>query len=210
MRRITAALALAALAACQRPAPEPKQELTGAWLREPELAQGFELREDGVFALLGPSEQSGLGWNVSHGELVVSLHSERRPEPTTVKLQILALEADHLVLDARDEPLAGTYRRAQVAHVRGVATYRERIALAPGARLEVEIARGGARVTASFSDVRAPVPIPFDVSFVAAPGAPYTLALAIREGERTLFATPEPLPVVPDGEPLEVLLRAAR
>ena len=208
--RLTATLALAAaLAGCQRPAPEPRLELTGAWLREPERTHGFELRQDGVLALLGPSEQSGLAWNVSHGELVLSLHSERRPEPNTVRFQILALQRDRLVLDAPGEELAGTYTRAQVAHVRGVATYRERVALAPGARLELALARGGAPVAAGFTDVRTPVPIPFDVSFVPSPGAPYTLALAIREGDRTLFATPAPLPVTPDGEPLEVLLRAA-
>lgn len=211
MRRITLTLALAAaLAACQRPAPEPKAELAGAWLREPERTHGFELRADGVLALLGPSELSGLAWNVSRGELELSLHSELHPVPNTVKLRILALQPDHLVLDAPDEPLAGTYTRAAIAHVRGVATYRERIALAPGARLEAELARAGTPVAATFTDVRAPVPIPFDVSFVPQPGAPYTLALAIREGDRTLFATPAPLPVTPDGEPLEVVLRAAQ
>jgi hypothetical protein len=56
----------------------------------------------------------------------------------------------------------------------------------------------------------APVPIPFDVSFVPTAGAHYTLALAIREGDRTLFATPAALPVTPNGEPLEILLDATR
>ena len=55
-------LAVALLAACQRPAPEPRHDLTGAWLREPEGANGFELREDGVLALLGPSDRAGLAW----------------------------------------------------------------------------------------------------------------------------------------------------
>ena len=40
---------------------------------------GFELREDGVIALLGPSERNGLAWNVSHGELVLSTNTESRP-----------------------------------------------------------------------------------------------------------------------------------
>ena len=203
-------LAVALLAACQRPAPEPRHELTGAWLREPEGTNGFELREDGVLALLGPSDRAGLAWNVSHGELMLSTNTETRPEPNTIRLQIEALEPDHLVLDARDEPLAGTYRRGQVAHVRGVATYRERIALAPGARVELHVQRGADPVAASVFAVRAPVPIPFDVSFVPTRGAQYTMTLAILEGDRALFATPDPLPVIPDGEPLEILLRASR
>jgi hypothetical protein len=202
-------LAVAVLAGCHRAAPEPKRELTGAWLREPERTAGFELREDGVVELLGLSERNGLGWNVSHGELMLSTNTEARPEPVTVKLQISVLDADRLVLEARGEPLAGTYRRAEVAHVRGVATYRERIALAPDARVELHVSRGAEPVAADVFTVRAPVPIPFDVSFVPTAGAQYTLSLAIREGDRTLFATPAPLPVTPDGEPLEILLRAA-
>jgi type III secretion system (T3SS) chaperone YscW len=201
-------LAVAALAGCHRAAPEPKLELVGAWLREPERTHGFELREDGVFALLGLSEQNGLAWNVAHGELVLSTNTEQRPEPNTVRLAIAALEPDRLVLEARDEPLAGSYRRAEVAHVRGVATYRERIALAPGARVELHVSRGPEPVAAGLFAVREPVPIPFDVSFVPTAGAQYTLTLAIREGDRTLFETPAPLPVTPDGEPLEVLLAA--
>ena len=203
-------LALALVAGCHRATPEPKHELTGAWLREPERTHGFELREDGVVELLGLSEQYGLGWNVSHGELMLSTRTEARPEPNTARFQIAELEPDRLVLEASGEPLAGTYRRAEVAHVRGVATYRERIALAPGAQVALRVARGDAPVAAELFPVRAPVPIPFDVSFVPTPGARYTLTLAIREGDRTLFATPEPVPVTPDGEPLEVLLAAAR
>ncbi len=201
-------LAVALLAACQRPVPEPRHELTGAWLREPEGTNGFELREDGVLALLGPSDRAGLAWNVSHGELMLSTNTEKRPEPTTVRLQIATLEPGRLVLEARDEPLAGSYRRAQVAHVRGVATYRERIPLAPGARVELHVQRGADPVAASVFAVRAPVPIPFDVSFVPTRGARYTLSLAIFEGDRALFSTPDPMPVTPDGEPLEVLLSA--
>jgi uncharacterized lipoprotein YbaY len=203
-------LAVAALAGCHRAVPEPKQELVGAWLREPERTHGFELREDGVVALLGLSERNGLGWNVSHGELMVSTNTEERPEPVTVRLAIAALEPDRLVLEAHGEPLAGTYRRAKVAHVRGVATYRERIALAPDARVELRVARGEAPIATEVFAVRAPVPIPFDVSFVPTAGTRYTLTLAIREGDRTLFATPAPLPVTPDGEPLEILLAASR
>lgn len=209
MRRVLV-LAVAALAGCHRAAPEPKLELTGAWLREPERTHGFELREDGVIALLGPSERSGRAWNVSHGELVLSTNSEARPEPITVKLQIASLEADRLVLEANDEPLAGTYRRAEVAHVRGIATYREPIALTPGAQLELHVASGAEPVASEVFAVRAPVPIPFDVSFVPAAGAHYTLTLAIREGDSTLFATAAPLPVTPGGESLEILLDATR
>jgi hypothetical protein len=203
-------LAVALLAACQRPAPEPRHELAGAWLREPEGTSGFELREDGVLALLGPSDRSGLAWNVAKGELMLSTNTEKRPDPNTVRLQIASLEPDRLVLEAADEPLAGTYRRGQVAHVRGVATYREPTALAPGARVELRVARGAEPIAASVVQVGAPIPIPFDISFVPTRGAQYTLSLTILEGERALFATPAPLPVTPDGEPLEVVLEAIR
>src|SRR5258705_13309351 len=103
-------LAVALLAACQRPTPEPTRELTGAWLREPEGTNGFELREDGVLALLGSSDRAGLAWSVSHGELILSTNTEKRPEPNTIRLQIAALEPDRLVLEARAEPLAGSHR----------------------------------------------------------------------------------------------------
>lgn len=202
-------LAAALFAACQRPAPEPRHELTGAWLHEPDGAVGFELRDDGVLALLGPGERTGLAWNVSRGELVLSTRGAEHPEPTTHKFEITELAADRLVLEARGEPLAGRYRRGKVAHVRGVATYRERIALRPGAQLVLEVQRGQDPVAQSALPVRAPVPIPFDVSFVPTGGARYTLTIAIREADRIVFATPAPLAVTPDGEPLEVLLRAA-
>src|SRR5262245_45732902 len=117
MRR--ALLAAALLAACHRPAPEPRAELTGAWLREPDPASGFELREDGALELLGPSERNGLAWNVAHGELVLSTNTERRPEPNTSRLAIKELEGDRLVLadEEQGEAFAGSYRRTRVAHV---------------------------------------------------------------------------------------------
>jgi hypothetical protein len=42
------------------------------------------------------------------------------------------------------------------------------------------------------------------------PGAAFALRAQIGDRERTLFATPEPVPVTPGGEPIEVLLRSAR
>ena len=77
-----------------------------------------------------------------------------------MKLQIASLEPDRLVLEANDEPLAGTYRRAEVAHVRGVATYREPIALAPDARLELHVASGADPIASDVFAVRAPCRFP--------------------------------------------------
>jgi uncharacterized lipoprotein YbaY len=200
-------LAVAALAGCHRSAPEPKLELTGAWLREPERTHGFELREDGVIALLGPSERSGRAWNVSHGELVLSTTSASRAhhgEAADLRSRPIASCSRPTTSRSPGPTAAPSRARARVA------TYREPIALAPGAQLELYVASGAEPIASEAFAVRAPVPIPFDVSFVPTAGAHYTLALAIREGDRTLFVTPAPLPVTPEGEPLEILLEATR
>ena len=211
--RVTIALCLAALAfaGCRRPAPEPSAELRGAWLREPELRQGFELREGGGLALLGWGDRSGLAWSASHGELVLSTNDERNVESHVARLRVAALEPGMLELEGKDEPFAGVYRPAKVSHVRGVVTYRERLALGPDARVVIALTRpGGAAVALQTFLPRAQVPIGFDLSVPA--GSPGELELHARLADRelTLFATQEPVRVTPGGEPLQILLRSAR
>jgi len=206
-------LALCALASCRRPTLEPRAELGGAWLREPELAQGFELRADGTLGLLGLPAQSGLAWNATHGELVLSTNGERHLESSVAHLRIAALEGDRLELAGEGEPLAGAYRRAQATHVRGVLTYRERVALEPDARVVVELTRIGVGPVALQAFLaRGQLPIGFDLSLTAgaAAGAEYELRARIGDRERTLFATPEPVRVTPGGDAVELLLRSAR
>ena len=203
--------AVVGLIACRRPQVEPKAELGGAWLREPDAAQGFELRRDGSLALLGLPERSGLAWNASHGELVLATNSAERVESAVARLRVVRLEPDALELAAEGEPLAGRYRRAQAAHVRGVVTYRERMGLPADARVVVALTQIGVGPVATQAFVpHSSVPIGFELSLVPAKGASYELGARIGSRERTLFATPEPVAVTPDGPDLEILLRPAR
>jgi putative lipoprotein len=206
-------LAVVALAGCRRPTQSPRAELGGAWLREPERAQGFELRSDGTLALLGWPDLSGLAWSASHGELVLSTNDERRIESSVARLRVAALEGDRLELAGEGESLAGVYRRAQAAHVRGVVTYRERMALGPDARVVVELTRiGVGRVALQAFLARGQVPIGFDLSVLAGAtaGAEYELRARIGDRERTLFSTAEPVRVTPGDDGVEILLRSAR
>jgi uncharacterized lipoprotein YbaY len=207
-------LAVVALASCRRPPVEPKHELAGAWLREPELALGFELRDDGTLGLLGMPEQSGLAWNVSHGELVLSTNSAARAESSVARLQIAALEADRLELAGDGEALAGSYRRARARHVSGTLTYRERMALGPDAQVVVELTRiGVGPVALQVFLPHAQVPIPFLLSVpegAAGSGAELELRATIRDRERTLFATPAPVRIAAGDDGVELLLRSAR
>jgi hypothetical protein len=193
---------------------EPKGELSGAWLREPELAVGFELRSDGTLALLGLPQQSGLAWNATHGELVLSTNRAQRVESSVARLRIAVLEPERLELAGEGEPFAGSYRRAQVRHVRGVLTYRERMALAPDARVAVELTQiGVGPVALQLFLARAQVPIPFLLSVpadAADAGAAYELVARIGDRERTLFATPEPVRVTAGEDGVELLLNSAR
>lgn len=203
--------AIALLAACHRPQVEPKAELGGTWLREQDGAQGFELRRDGTLALVGQPERSGLAWNASHGELVLATNGPEHVESSVARLRVLSLGTDSLELAGEGEPLAGRYRRAQAAHVRGVVTYRERMALPPDARVVVVLTQIGVGPIATQAFVaRSAVPIAFELSLVPARGARYELSARIGDRERTLFATPEPVAALPDGPDLEVLLRSAR
>jgi type III secretion system (T3SS) chaperone YscW len=215
--RATRALALwlagvSALAGCTRQVPEPRGELTGAWLREPELARGFELRSDGSLALLGLPERSGLAWNASHGELVLSTNSASHVESQVARLRIAALEPERLELAADGEPFAGRYRRGQAAHVRGVVTYRERIALPPDARVLVELTQSGVGPVATQAFLaHSQVPIGFDLSFVPQRGARYLVTARIADRERTWFVSPAPAPAAPGDDQLELFVaRAAR
>jgi Type III secretion system lipoprotein chaperone (YscW) len=203
--------AIAVLAGCRRPQVEPKAELGGAWLREPDATRGFELRRDGSLALLGMPELGGLAWNASHGELVLSTNSAERVESALARLRVVSLGPDVLELAGEGQPLAGRYRRAQAAHVRGVVTYRERMALPPDARVVVVLTQIGVGPVATQAFLaRSPVPIGFELSLLPEPDARYELTARIGDRERTLFATPEPVTATPDGPDLEVLLRSAR
>jgi len=212
-KRVAAAwlCAVALLAGCRRPQVEPKAELGGAWLREPDSALGFELRRDGSLGLLGQPERSGLAWNATHGELVLATNSPEQVESAVARLRVVSLAPDLLELSGEAEPLAGRYRRAQASHVRGVVTYRERLALPPDARVVVVLTQIGVGPVATQVFVaRSAVPIGFELSIVPARSARYELTARIGDRERTLFATPQPVAAAPGGPDLEVLLRSAR
>jgi type III secretion system (T3SS) chaperone YscW len=210
------ALALAmslAPCACRRPEPPPRAEIAGAWLREPERTSGFDLRPDGGLGLLNMASESGLRWSLARGALVLSVNDAAHLEWHAVDLELKRLEGDSLELAGDDARFAGWYRRATAAHVRGVVTYRERMALPPDAHVEVELSRDGAGpvALAAFAP-GGEVPIAFELSLlapVANDRATYSLVARIADRERTLFATPEPVPAPLDAD-IEVLLRSAR
>ena len=60
---------------------------------------------------------------------MLSTNRAQRVESSVARLRIAVLEPERLELAGGGEPFAGSYRRAQVRHVRGVLTYRERMAL---------------------------------------------------------------------------------
>jgi type III secretion system (T3SS) chaperone YscW len=201
-----------ALGACRRTSVEPKDELVGAWLREPELARGFELRADGSLSFLGVPSASGLAWTLSHGELVLSHNDSLHVESHVSRLRVAKLEGDELELVGDEPELAGSYRRTRAEHVRGVVTYRERMALPDDILVEVDLTRNGVGIVARHVFApHAQVPIPFQLSLVPslAP-AEYALEARIRDRERSLFATLEAVPVRPGDDNVELLLRSAR
>jgi len=192
---------------------EPRGEIAGTWLREPERSSGFELRADGGLALLNRPDESGLAWNLTHGELVLSLNDAAHVDSHVVRLSLARLDADALELAGDDPRFAGSYVHGRAEHVRGVLTYRERIELPPEAHVEVELSRadGGPVALAVFTP-RGPVPIGFDLSVLPAPepAARCTVRARIADRERTLFATPDPVEVEAGGDSATLLLRAAR
>jgi len=213
LRPLQLAALLLALGACRRALVEPRGEIEGAWLREPERASGFDLRADGTLALLNRPDESGLAWNLSHGELVLSLNDAAHVDSHVVRMTLARLDAGALELAGDDARFAGTYARGHAERVRGVLTYRERMPLPPDAHVEVELSRaGGEPVALSVFAPRGQVPIGFELSVSAAPSEAtrYTLLARISDREHTLWVTPDPVAVTPesDGEP--ILLHAAR
>lgn len=99
-------------------------------------------------------------------------------------------------------------RPAQEVRVTGTVFYTERIALSPEAVLVVEVVEDGATVVGE-QTVRAPgqVPLPFSVTVPAQrvrPEASYTVQARIEDGGRR-FSTPQPVPVLTQGQPSEGL-----
>lgn len=99
-------------------------------------------------------------------------------------------------------------RPAQEVRVTGTVFYTERIALSPEAVLVVEVVEDGATVVGE-QTVRAPgqVPLPFSVTVPAQrvrPEASYTVRARVEDGGRR-FSTPQPVPVLTQGQPSEGL-----
>jgi putative lipoprotein len=111
--------------------------------------------------------------------------------------------------------------RAQGAVITGTATYRERIALPPGAVLEVELRdlsradAPGAPIAAARIAVEGQVPIRFALPFDAAriePQGRYGVAARLLPGEEVGFRSERPVPVLTQGagREVEILLLRAR
>jgi len=217
-----AVLSLVVLPACRRSDRDAtarvKAELSGAWVRElrdggPGV-EGFDLREDGSVALLGIYAMNGIAWNLSRDELVISTNTDRHAQPNPSRLRIASLEGDVLSLRAEaPDNLAGTFRRSPVAHVTGVVTYLERVALPPDARVEVRLTRDERLVARTLITPKGAVPIPFALSVLPEPAADaggYALEASIATPDGPLFATDAPVPVDAGATDVELLVRRAQ
>jgi uncharacterized lipoprotein YbaY len=140
---------------------------------------------------------------------VLSTNGANKVESSVTRLQLASLEGDRLELAGDGEPLAGTYRRAQAAHIRGVVTYREWEPLRADARVIVELSRGGKPVALQTFLTRRQVPIDFDLSVPATDsGAEFEVTARIADHERTWFSAPHPMRVTAGAdESVELLLR---
>jgi putative lipoprotein len=117
--------------------------------------------------------------------------------------------------------LAAPRARAQDAVITGTATYRERIALRPGAVLEVELAdisradAPGGRIAFARWPVQGQVPIRFELPFDPAriePRGRYAVRARLLYGEQVAFRSDRIHPVLTQGagREVEVLLVRAR
>ncbi len=117
--------------------------------------------------------------------------------------------------------LAATGALAQGHVITGTATYRERIALRPGAVLEVtllDISRADApaeRIAQARIDVAGQVPIPFSLAYDPAriqPNRTYSLQARLMFGDEVAFRSDTVTPVLTRGAGThaEILLRRAR
>ena len=116
--------------------------------------------------------------------------------------------------------LTASAMAASAAEIRGTVTYRERMALPPDARLEVDlldVSRADApaeRVTGATYAIRHQVPIGFLLPYDPAtidPGHRYALAARILPGDELMFRSEGTFPVaIPAaGAPVELLLHRA-
>jgi uncharacterized lipoprotein YbaY len=224
VRTTTAGLALLAAllacGACRRPDLQAdgriEAEIAGAWVRPARQGpgvEGFDLRPGGRLAVLNAPGLSGVAWNVSRGELVVSSRSERAREPIASRLRIERPDAETLELASHEADFfAGRYRRARAVHVAGVLTYLEARELPTDAEIELALRRGDRLVAHVRSRARGPVPLPFELAYLPEPGASeLALVASISASGETLFATPDPVAVRAgaDAKQLEVVLAPA-
>ncbi len=212
-------LALIALPSCRRvdrgATARAKAEISGAWVRErgdggPGV-EGFDLRADGGVGLLGIHSLNGIAWNVTRDELVISTNTDLDAQPNPSRLRIASHDEDTLTLRGDPpDPLAGSYRRSPVEHVSGVVTYLERVALPPGARVEVRLRRGERLLARTLVTPRGSVPIPFALSLLPEPDENangVTLEAAIVSSAGPLFASEASVPVKAGATGVELLVR---
>lgn len=104
--------------------------------------------------------------------------------------------------------------------VSGTVAYRERVALPPDATVDVWVTDIGSGIVtmAILAEVTVPangrqVPLPFEVPIDRPrvnPDRPYGVRAVIRAGGQVLFETPEPTPVLTQGQPSTVALMLSR
>lgn len=208
------------------PAPtagERSKLLAGAWMRPAEPGRtraGLYCGPEGLLRLVGTVSASGLAWSVEGDSLHVTTNSERYPEPEETRYRIVELSASSLGL-AGMGPIAGTYvhDNGACALVTGTVTYRERMALAPTAVVQVtlqDISRQDAPATLLAQEIIATggrqVPIPFTLAYdtdAIDSRSTYAVAARITDQGKLLFINDTVHPVITREapSPVEVLVK---
>jgi putative lipoprotein len=116
--------------------------------------------------------------------------------------------------------VTGTSPTTQAATLSGTVAYRERMALPPDATVDVWVADIGSGIVAMaiLAELTVPangrqVPLPFEVPIDRSrvnSDRPYGVRAVIRAGGQVLFETPEPTPVLTQGQPSKVALMLTR
>lgn len=191
----------------------------GTWVRpirgQDARFEGMRFDEEHVFGLLGIHSMHGLEWRIEEDTLVVSTNTGRYPEPQESRLIIDVLDDKTLTLSGKNY-LAGTYQRNDEAseRVTGTLSYRQRIALPADAvvHLTLKSTVGGFLAAHAIPTQGRQVPIPFRICFLKSdvvPGHTYKLeATVVADGER-LFHVPDGVPVITQGNPLDVQITMA-
>jgi uncharacterized membrane protein len=91
-------------------------DLVGIWTRpvenapEPDAVEGFDLRREGIYHLIGRFSMNGLTWRLEGDMLRLATNTERYPEPQGERYRVVRAQGGSLEL-AGDGAFAGSYEQ---------------------------------------------------------------------------------------------------